>query len=72
MQSFYNLTPAEQYKYTGSISEVEVEDLLAHSNALEEIRDVFWDVDQAIEGRKPKRVLELLDQIRKLLDDAGV
>jgi hypothetical protein len=33
---------------------------------------VFWDVDQAIEGRKPKRVLELLDQIRKLLDDAGV
>ena len=72
MQSFYNLTPAEQYKYTGTISEWETEDLLKHSAALEELYDVFWDIEQAVEDRKPKRVVELLGKMREVFDESGI
>ena len=72
MQSFYNLTPAEQYKYTGTISELQTEDLLQHSAALEELYDVFWDIENAVEDRKPKRVIELLGKMREVFDESGI
>ena len=72
MQTFYNLTPAEQYKYTGAITEGEIDDLLAHDAALEQVADILWDIEQAVESRKPKAVIELLTAMRKVLDEAGV
>jgi len=72
MQTFYNLTPAEQYKYTGHITEWETEDLLRHSAALEELYDIFWDVENAINERKPKAVVEFIGRMRKVFDEAGI
>lgn len=72
MQNFYNLTPAEQYKYTGTITEWETDELLQHSKSLEELYDVFWDIEQAVEDRKPKRVVELLGKMREIFDESGI
>ena len=72
MQNFYNLTPAEQYKYTGAITEWETEDLLQQSAALADLLDIFWDVERAVEERKPKRVVELLRDMRKVFDESGI
>ena len=72
MNNFYNLTPAEQYKYTGSITEHETEDLLRHSQALADLLDIFWDVERAVEDRKPKLVVELLRDMRKVFDESEI
>jgi len=72
MQNFYNLTPAEQYKYTGSITEYETEELLQHSKALADLYEIFWDVEQAIADRKPKRVVELVEQMRRVFDESEI
>ena len=72
MQNFYNLTPAEQYKYTGTITEYETEELLQQSQSLADLWDVFWDVEQAVEGRKPKLVVELLGKMREIFDESGI
>lgn len=72
MNNFYNLTPAEQYKYTGTITEWETEDLLQQSAALADLLDIFWDVERAVEERKPKRVVELLRDMRKVFDESGI
>jgi hypothetical protein len=72
MQTCYNMTPAEQYKYTGQITESETEELLQHSAALAELYDIFWDVENAINERKPKAVVEFIGRMRKVFDEAGI
>ena len=72
MNNFYNLTPAEQYKYTGAITEHETEDLLRNSQALADLLDLFWDVERAVEDRKPKLVVELLRDMRKVFDESEI
>ena len=71
MQNFYNLTPAEQYKYTGSITEWETEDLLRHSAALEKLYDLFWDMENSDEEYS-ESVTEFLGGMRKIFDEAGI
>lgn len=72
MNSFYNLTPAEQYKYTGAITEHETEDLLRHSQALADLYEIFWDIEQAVEDRKPKLVVELIGKMREVFDESEI
>ena len=68
----YNLSPREAYRYTGAVSEPDMDMLLEQHEALERIRDVFYDIDSAVEERKPKTVLELIQKVNAIFDEVGL
>ena len=70
--TMHNLSPAESFRYTGTFSPDVSEMLLEQHEALERISEIWWDVEQAIEGRKPKAVLEHLSSIRAIFEELGL
>lgn len=72
MQQNYSMTPAESFRYTGTFSPDVSEMLLEQHEALERIRDAFYDIDLAIEDRKPKTVLHHLAIVNSIFEEIGL